>query len=43
MGLQRMTMQNAVNREFLNIQIKRGKILGNSRIIVETEKYITKY
>ena len=43
MGLQRMTMQNAVNREFLNIQIQRGQILGNARIVVATESYVRKY
>ena len=40
MGLQRMTMKNAVNREFLNIQIQRGQILGNARIVVATESSV---
>ena len=43
MGLQRMTMKNAVNREFLNIQIQRGQILGNGRIVVATESHVKKY
>ena len=43
MGLQKMTMKNAVNREFLNIQIQRGQILGNARIVVATESYVKKY
>ena len=43
MGLQRMTMQNAVEqRSFLNIQIQRGQILGNGRIVVATESHVKK-